>query len=186
MQGFKTNTDWARNKLSASIIYTNADGSTTEITLEGFLADSPDNTASMFTELKALSDKLFHEEDNAEGNRLKYELPLHSWSEKFASETLESQLIENADDHAAQAYLTRRKQLLQLVPVVLDKLTETQRRRFLLHKVNLLTTRRIAALEGASQQSVSESIRRAEKKIQKYLLRLDGKTPEHPVKPEDK
>lgn len=185
MKGFNTNTDWARNKLSASIIYTNADGSTTEITLEGFLADSPDNTAAMFTELKALSDELFHEEDNAEGKRLKYELPLYNWSEKYASETLESQLIGNADDDAVQAYLSRRKQMLQLVPTILDKLTETQRRRFLLHKVNLLTTRRIAALEGATQQSIFESISRAEKKIQKYLLKLEANTLKHPVKPED-
>ena len=185
MYGYKTDSDWTRNKNSVSIIYPNADGSFTEITLSQFLEESAENTAEKFYAIKELSDKFFQDEDNAESNRAKNELPLYDWSEKYISETLEEQLIESLEQKNHQAYLKRREQMLALVPDVLDKLTETQRKRFLLHKVKNLTTRKIAEIEKVSQQSVCESINSAEKKIEKYLRNITENSEKHPVKTED-
>ena len=63
---YKTNTDWTRNKKSAAIIYTDADGNITEITLTHFISDSPENTAKMFNKIKAVSDNLFYNWDRTE------------------------------------------------------------------------------------------------------------------------
>lgn len=185
MKGFNTNTDWSRNKNSAAIVYMGADGSVTEITLESFLADSPNNTAEMFRELKALSDKLYQAEDNAESGRAKRELPLYEWSAECATESPEALLVDRPDEETVQVYLKRRQQMLNLVPEVLDRLTDIQRRRFLLHKVKLLSTHKIAAMEGVAQPTVVESIMGAEKKIEKYLLKIEEITKKHPIAQED-
>lgn len=173
MKGYNSNTDWSRNKNSAAIIYMGADGSVTEITLESFLADSPNNTAEMFRELKALSDKLYQAEDNADGSRAKQELPLYEWSVDCASESPETLLVDIPDEETIQVYLKRRQQMLGLVPEILDRLTDIQRRRFLLHKVKLLSTRKIAAMEGVAQPAIVKSIGGAEKRIEKYLLKIE-------------
>lgn len=185
MNDYATNTDWTRNKNSTSIIYQSADGSIIEITLDKFLAESPNNTAEMFMQLKKASDKLFQDEDNAGSRRAKMELPLFDWSDKYVSETLEEQFFNTHDDKNKRAYQERRKQMLTLVPEVLNRLTETQRRRFLLHKVKKLTTRKIAEIDGVTQQSVFESICGAEKKIEKFLLKYGQVKLKHPVKQED-
>lgn len=185
MNAYRTNTDWSRNKHSAAIIYTDADGNTVEVTLERFLTDSPSNTEEMFRDLKALSDELYQAEDNAEIRRGKRELPLYDWSEGYASESLEAQLIDGPDEEIAQVYLKRRKQMLTLVPEILDKLTEVQRRRFLLHKVKGLSTRKIAAREGVAQQVAWRSIMGAEKKIEKYLFKLEQSAAKRGVTQDD-
>lgn len=56
MQIFNTNTDWKRNKDSESIIYPNADGSTTEIILQAFLAEDDRHTEEQFQFFKEESD----------------------------------------------------------------------------------------------------------------------------------
>lgn len=185
MKGYNSKTDWSRNKNSAAIIYVSADGSITEITLESFLADSPKNTVEMFQELKALSDELYQAEDNAEGSRAKNELPLYEWSADCATESPESMFVDAPDEETVKVYFKRRQQMLNLVPEILDKLTDIQRRRFLLHKVKLLSTRKIAAREGTTQQAISKSIVGAEKKIEKYLLNLKQKAAKRVVTQED-
>jgi DNA-directed RNA polymerase specialized sigma24 family protein len=51
----------------------------------------------------------------------------------------------------------------------LAKLTAVQRRRYLLHVVKGLSTRKIAEMEGVEQRSVMDSLEWAEKKIKKFL-----------------
>jgi len=172
MNSYNTNTDWTRNKDSASIIYTNADGSVTEITLDQFLKESTDNTEEMFQKFKELSDKLFQDEDKSERNRAKNELPLYDWSEGFLSETLEEQIFDSSEHESNKAYLERREQMRALIPEILEKLTEIQRRRYLLYKVKRINTMKIAKMEKVSQQSVYESIIGAEKKIKKLLSKI--------------
>jgi DNA-directed RNA polymerase specialized sigma24 family protein len=52
---------------------------------------------------------------------------------------------------------------------VLDRLTDIQRRRYLMYHADGLTTREIAAREGAAQRSVMDSLEAAAKKIKKVL-----------------
>ena len=172
MNAYKTNTDWTRNKNSSSIVYPNADGSVTEINLEQFLKESENNTEEMFQKIKELSDKLFQDEDKVERDRTKNELPFYDWSEKYLSETLEEQFFNTSENNSHEIYLERRKQMLMFIPEMLDKLTETQRRRYLLYKVERINTIKIAEMEKVSQQSVYESITSAEKKIEKILSKL--------------
>ena len=169
MKDYKTNTDWLLNKNSDSIIYRNADGSNTEITLKDFLADSPNHTVEQFQMLKEESDRMFHEEDIAEGEQAKWELPLYEWSEKYISKTLEEEVHGDGEDEAHHEYLIRRRRMLALLPGALKVLTEIQRRRFILHKAKGLTTRKIAVIEKVTQATVHESIAGAEKKIAKFL-----------------
>jgi len=185
MQNYKTENDWTRNKNSKSIIYPNADGSTIEISLDAFLESSPENTVEMFRNLKTESDKLFQEESVAEGKRTKYELPLLDWSEKFVAHAFDGQYIDSEDEDSREVERERREQMLATAPAVLDKLTEVQRRRFMLHKAKGLTTSKIAETEGISHQSVLDSIHGAEKKIKKYLLKCEQNVSKHPAKPED-
>ena len=185
MKNYNTDTDWTRNKNSAAIIYSNADDSVTEITLESFLTDSPENTPEMFHQIKGLSDKLYLEEDKAARKRAKYELPLYDWSEEYISEPLEEQILSTLDYESKQAEQVRREEMLTLVPLVLNTLTKIQRRRFLCNKVNGVRTREIAAHDGVTHQSVIESIAAAEKKIKIFLLKHDHNAPKHPAKKED-
>lgn len=185
MKDYNTSTDWMRNKNSASIIYKSADGSVTEITLEDFLAESAENTEEIFRQIKEASDKLFHSEDIAEARNSRNELSLFDFSEQYASKPLEEQIVCLKDRETEQIYLKKRNQMLKLVPEILDKLTETQRRRFLLHKVKGFTVRKIAKAEGVAHQSVFESIIGAEKKIEKFLRKFSQNNQKHPDKTDD-
>ena len=51
----------------------------------------------------------------------------------------------------------------------LDKLTEVQRRRYVMYHAKGLSTYEIAESEGKNQKTVYESLQSAEKKIQKFL-----------------
>jgi hypothetical protein len=185
MKDYKTNTDWMLNKNSDSIIYPNADGSNTEISLNDFLADSPNHSVEQFKMLKEESDRIFHKEDNNESERAKNELPLLDWSEKFISKTLEEQCFGDDEDNAHQNYLLKRKRMLSPVPDALKVLTVTQKRRFVQHKVKGYTTRKIAAIEKVTQASVHESIVGAEKKIAKFLKKNTKAIPNYPVNTDD-
>ena len=50
-----------------------------------------------------------------------------------------------------------------------DKLTEPQRKRFLMHALKKMTEREIAELEGVDRRAVHDSINSARKKLQKIL-----------------
>ena len=54
---------------------------------------------------------------------------------------------------------------------ILDKLTEVQRRRFVMHRIEGLTTRQIAEIEGVGHSKIQKSLEGAEKKIKKVLSR---------------
>jgi len=172
MKDFNTKTAWMLNKHKDaidSIIYLNADGTTTEITLEDFLKADKRHTEEQFRKLKEESDRMFHEEDIAESEQAKWELPLYEWSEKFLSKTLEEEYLGDSEDEAHHQFLARKELMRSLLPDALNTLTETQKRRFILHKGEGYTTRKIAVIERVSQASVQESISGAEKKIKKYL-----------------
>jgi len=158
--------DYALNKNAEGIIYKFAD-QTVEITLEDYLRENPDMTAADFTALKALSDKDYYESDrsgyrqtwkNISFDRLTEE-ELHT----LCVPSAEQAVIEKDADEAA--YAKRQSTAAR----ALDKLTEVQRRRYLLHHAHGKSVREIAELEGAFFTSVHESLKSAEKKIKKIV-----------------
>jgi len=171
MSGYKTSTDWTRNQYAEAIIYQDAFGNHTEVTLEQYLeADPKNHTIEKFLEIKKLSDGIFECEDKDERIRSKKESPLYEWAGEFATESLEEQLVECSDFEAHQAYLLRCAELQALLPEAMAILSDIQRNRLLMHKVDGLTTREIAKLEGVAQPAIVKSILGAEKKIKKFLL----------------
>ena len=67
-------------------------------------------------------------------------------------------------------YLCRKETLDELLSV-LDRCTETQRRRFLLYALDGMSYAEIAALYGCSKASIFESIEAVRKKVKKYWMR---------------
>jgi DNA-directed RNA polymerase specialized sigma24 family protein len=164
----KKQNDWLRNKDSKAIVYQLAGGTTVEVTLEVFLKSDSKLTAEDFKKLKSVSDKLFKDDDDGELEKERNELPLFEWSDALAAPTEDKKLL----DHIAHKdYLERRKKLIPLKDKVLDILTPTQRRRYLLHYADGLTENRIAEVENATQQSINDSLQAAQKKINKFLAK---------------
>ena len=67
-------------------------------------------------------------------------------------------------------YLCRKETLDELLSV-LDRCTETQRRRFLLYALDVMSYAEIADLYGCSKASIFESIEAVRKKVKKYWMR---------------
>ena len=67
-------------------------------------------------------------------------------------------------------YLCRKETLDELLSV-LDRCTETQRRRFLLYALDGMSYTEIADLYGCSKASIFESIEAVRKKVKKYWMR---------------
>ncbi|MCH1948188.1 RNA polymerase subunit sigma-24 [Enterocloster sp. OA13] len=153
--------DYALNKYSEGIVYKFADG-IVEVTLADYLRDNPDKTAEDFAKLKALSDELYHEQDldeTAYGKRAR-KLDWLAESEEYATPSVDITLIHNSDKGQA---LKAAKRLLES-----GKLTEVQRRRFLLHYFKGLSIRQIAGLEQVDYRAVWESLHWSTKKLKKF------------------
>ncbi|MCL2546156.1 MAG: RNA polymerase subunit sigma-24 [Oscillospiraceae bacterium] len=158
--------DYAINKNAKGIVYRFAD-QTVEITLADYLRENPAKTAADFEALKALSDADYYETDRS-GYR-------QSWKntslDKLADDKNDAFTVPSAEDEVilqaeqAAAYAKRKSSAV----LVLDKLTDVQRRRYLMYHVQGLSTYQIAEREGTNQKSVHESLQAAEKKIKKYL-----------------
>lgn len=153
--------DYALNKYSEGIVYKFADG-IVEVTLADYLRDNPDRTAEDFAKLKAVSDELYHEQDldeTAYGKRAR-KLEWLTESEEYATPSVDITLIHNSDKGQA---LKAAKRLLES-----GKLTEVQRRRFLLHYFKGLSIRQIAGLEQVDYRAVWESLHWSTKKLKKF------------------
>lgn len=153
--------DYALNKYSAGIVYKFADGAV-EITLADYLRDNPGKTAENFAELKALSDELYHEQDLGEmayGKR-KRKLDWLAESEEYAAPSPDAIIIQNSEEGQA---LRAAKRLLES-----GRLTEVQRRRFILHYLKGFSIRKIADLEQVDFRAVWESLHWAAKKLKKF------------------
>jgi len=79
----------------------------------------------------------------------------------------EDEYINEFFDMPEQAAKERRRR--KLAEQALDTLTETQRRRYILHHAYGQTTREIAAAECAHFTTVHESLQTAERKIKQFL-----------------
>jgi len=158
--------DYAVNKNAKGIVYRFAD-QTVEITLKDYLRENPTKTAADFEALKAMSDEDYYETDRSGYRQTWKNTSFNTLDEDetviFAVPSVEDTVIEQ--DEAEAAFAKRQS----LVARALDKLTEIQRRRYLLYHVKGLSTWQIAEHEGANQKSIHESLQAAEKKIKKVL-----------------
>ena len=156
--------NYAINKNRAGIVYRNADGSTLEITFEKISATDPSFTKEDFAKLKEFSDDMYHKEDLSEHyhrNYIKGTYDSFEDSHWLQTECLEDELFRRADE----------KEFTNKIHTAISTLlTETQKRRLLLHAFRGLTIREIAKREGSTQKSVWESINAAQTKIKKFLL----------------
>ena len=156
--------DYAANKYAKGIVYRFAD-QTVEVTLEDYLRDNPDKTEADFVELKALSDEMYLEQVRDENRQTYRNVPIHSLDETDACcvPSPEEVLFDEPERKA------RKERMRRQAYEAIDTLTEVQRRRYIQHRVDGLSTRQIADLEGVEQRSVMDSLEWAEKKIKKYL-----------------
>ena len=156
--------DYAVNKKAVGIVYRYAT-ETIEVTLEDYLRENPDKTSSHFAELKALSDSDYQQQDKNDQHQTRHIVPYDN-IENLPSKalSLENKVINNLEKEPSQ-----QSHQLHLIKQALSKLTETQKRRYLLYTAQGLTTRKIADMEGVAQTAVMESIHWAEKKIKKFL-----------------
>ena len=156
--------DYAANKYAKGIVYRFAD-QIIEITLEDYLREKPGKSEADFTELKALSDEIFFEQDRSEGRQRKKMVSFHALEETalLAVPSPEETMIATEEQAENQKFKR------EIAAKTISVLTDVQRRRYLLHTVNGMTTRTIAEKEGVSHVAVVYSLEQAEKKIKKVL-----------------
>jgi len=155
--------DYALNKFSEGIVYKFADG-IIEVTLADYLKDNPGKTEDDFIMLKALSDEIYHEQVVHEQRTSRLNISMNGLeeSELLAAPAIDTGLIHKIEEEKA---LKAARRLLHS-----GKLTEVQRRRFLLHFFQGLSTRQIAEREGVHQRAVWDSLQWAGKKLKKLYL----------------
>jgi hypothetical protein len=159
------NSDYALNKHSGGIVYRFADGNRFTITPAAYLAENPDKTEADFLALKAFSDEDYHERDKTDYRQTWKDAPLDVLAEtEFCSVPSPEAAVIDATEEAE-----RQRNRAAIAKKALDKLTDVQRRRYLLYHALGLTLREIAETERANFKTIYESLQAAEKKIQKIL-----------------
>ena len=162
-----TSSDYALNRYSEGIVYRFAD-SIVEVTLADYLADNPDKTAADFQVLKEFSDSNYYKQDRAENAQTKKNTSIDGVDEALLClEPSPEDVLFGAMD-AIEAAEWRKGRLIA-ANHALDKLTEKQRKRYLMYHIEGKTVREIADIEDSFFTSVYESLQGAEKKIKKVL-----------------
>lgn len=159
------NSDYAVNKFSEGIVY-RFGNEIVEITLQDYLQDNPGKTEADFHELKAISDQIYYEQDRAENAQTKKNISLNGL-EKItvcAPEALEDEYVLSEEKRRAMQAAVR---LFHN-----GKMTEKQKRRFLLYFIRGMSLRKIADMEGVHFTSIAECIHRATDKLKTYFNQI--------------
>lgn len=164
MRNYKKS-NYAINKVRKGIVYRNADGSILEVTFEKIAAENPEFTIEDFEKLKKLSDELYHDEEKADNLQAHYVKSLFD-----ENNVIDTYYVPSCEDEVIKqddiTYLAAR------IEKALSSLTQTQRRRVILAYIQGLSACEIARIEGIRQQSVSESLNAAKKKVQAFFKKL--------------
>ena len=158
---FNSKSIYALNKKDPNaIVYPSVDGTLCRLTREDFTSEAE------FLYWKERSDRSYHKQEKADHIQANHSISLESLPEKVtATISPELTMIDRQDR-------LDREQLRQLLLVGLDScLTATQRRRLWLYCVEGWTEKRISLSENVTQQSVSECIAAARKKIFYFLMK---------------
>ncbi len=157
------------NKFSKNIVYRFGD-EIKEISLEDYLKENPTHTKENFLKIKKFSDEIFYEEDLAESRYRKKKRSIHMVKEEklFIKENPLSELIKKEEDNQLEMDIKRLENAIELL---LDgkKLTEIQKRRFILYFYHKKSLREIAALEGVNHNAIHRSIKFSMKKIKTFF-----------------
>lgn len=141
-----------------AIVYTDAFGNVIRVTKDDFASEEE------FQKFKAWSDEDLHDEEKSRHIEADHTLSLDSLSE--AAVTVQS--IE--EDYISIENNVERHHIKQkAMQLFCSCLTETQKRRYLLAKVEGLSTREIADRENVNQNAVWGSIHLVEKKMKRLL-----------------
>ena len=156
--------DYAKNKYSSNIVYAGSD-ETIEITLEQFLEENPGMTEEDFLYWKNWSDEDYCIIDRKDSIEAKHTVSIHSIEETelISVPSAEDIVIEKLNRVNERVYTMKDAE------AVLSKITDIQRRRYLLYEVCGLSTPQIALSEGVNQNAVWESITAAKSRIKKIL-----------------
>ena len=152
---FNSKSIYALNKKDPNaIVYPSVDGTLCRLTREDFASEAE------FLYWKGRSDRSYHKQEKADHIQANHSISLESLPEKVtATISLELTMIDRQDRLDCE-------QLWQMLLAGLDScLTATQRRRLWLYCVEGWTEKRISLSENVTQQSVSECIAAARKKI---------------------
>jgi hypothetical protein len=156
---YQKDSDYALNKRSENIVFSSADGPTIEITP----ADCPD-----FDRWKAFSDEDYHAQELHDQRTTRKDVPLDEDAIGSADEPFEDSFSPHTTNEA--------------MAILEQCLTETQRRRYLLHVCDGLTIRRIASQELVDAMAIQHSIAAAEKKIKFFLQNPEKRVYKTPQK----
>ena len=156
-------TNYKLNKNDEGIVYKYANGKTAVLTYEKILETDPTFTEEKFKKFKELSDEMYHDEAKSDWMYNKYIKA--STDDDIDLELIPTKSLE--DDYFGR--MDNSKKMKAVSAALRDKLTETQRKRFLLHALKKMTEREIAELEGVDRRAVHDSINSARKKLQKVL-----------------
>lgn len=158
---FNSKSIYALNKKDPNaIVYPSVDGTLCRLTREDFASEAE------FLYWKGRSDRSYHKQEKADHIQANHSISLESLPEKVTA-TISPELIMIDRQNRLD-----REQLRQLLLVGLDScLTATQRRRLWLYCVEGWTEKRISLSENVTQQSVSECIAAARKKIFYFLMK---------------
>ena len=158
---FNSKSIYALNKKDPNaIVYPSVDGTLCRLTREDFASEAE------FLFWKERSDRNYHKQEKADHIQANHSISLESLPEKVTA-TISPELIMIDRQNRLD-----REQLRQLLLVGLDScLTATQRRRLWLYCVEGWTEKRISLSENVTQQSVSECIAAARKKIFYFLMK---------------
>lgn len=162
---FNSKSLYALNKKNPdAIVYPDANGEITYVTRDDFASEEE------FLRFKAWSDENFHIEDNGDVVESKHTVSIHKLSEKaMAVSSYEAAMTRK------EMKIEQRKMRIEMIVQVKKLLTTKQFERYWKHYALGVKEIDIAAEEGVSQPSVSESIHRAEKIISDFFA-------EHPIK----
>ena len=149
---FKKDSDYALNKQNSNIVYRQADGSCLEVKPE----DCPD-----FHRWKVFSDADFQDLDRHDQREAQGRVSFNDLTDTDAERP---QSVADAVELDKPAQLSTRT-LANAMAILKQCLTETQRRRYLLHIREGLTMRQIAFLEQVDPMAIQRSITAARKKI---------------------
>lgn len=168
MKNYK-DSDYAINKSAKGIVYRFAN-QMVEVTFEDYLRDNPTKTASDFAALKTLSDADYYEADRRSYRQTWKNTSFDTLDEDeavvFSAPSAEDEALGLKEQE--EAYQKRQSEAI----TALSKLTEVQRRRYLMYNSEGLTIRQIAEKEGVRHQSVVECLMAADKKIRKFFSNL--------------
>ena len=144
---FNKDSDYALNRRSPNIVYRFADGSRLEIRLD----DCPD-----FSFWKTLSDEDYRKEELLNLRITRRNISMYDLQDRDS----EVEVVPPFDELLSD---------IETAMIILEHLTETQRRRYLLYAYDGKSTRQIAQAEGVSQRTIMDSLQESERRIKKFL-----------------